>query len=418
MAPSSSPPARKLCPTRPPAALRRFLTSTSTGRPTRCVSRVRWPLSHPVERPHHPPRAPQGVTSVTFPSRSLGIAVGLGPGGTATVDQAPSILITLDAALTWLAVTGFSGPLPTAAAHVAPDLISVACATRNLCWTVGGYYPTKSSAQTSWQLSSTAGILPTTGMLAISTNGGTMWSWATLPTGTGALAAVAADGTGKSVYAVGHPFWATTGASHVASAAVASPFGPYAPTILMSNSYGVNGTWALQVAPVLPGATYSLTGLAVLRGSAAFASGGNPWGYTNLGQAGSVTLPTATGVIIGTQNGGFSWTVQVRSIALLARRGCRRPARAHADGAPPLADAALLRRHSQLRGPGHQRRAHESRTAARDGMDFAGQQHAAGGERRRRHHRQQPVHRVGRRRPRVRCDGDGAGEQPALVGGR
>ena len=68
-------------------------------------------------------------------------------------------------------------------------------------------------------------------------------------------------------------------------------------------------TWASQVAPDLPSYFYSLTSVVVLRGTLAFAAGGNPFGTTGTTATGGVAQ---NGVIIATFNGGFTWTAQAR----------------------------------------------------------------------------------------------------------
>jgi len=73
--------------------------------------------------------------------------------------------------------------------------------------------------------------------------------------------------------------------------------------ILYSGNYGQ--TWTTQAAPVIPGYTYQLTSVAVLRGTMAFAVGGSPYPAISS----SSTCPQ-NGVIVGTANGGFSWLQQ------------------------------------------------------------------------------------------------------------
>lgn len=332
-----------------------------------------------------------GIQSVAFPSKLLGIAVGLNA-ASATV---PSVLVTFDQGLTWLAVTGFAGTLPANPAGVndgvhvnslAPDLMSVACASRSLCWAAGGYFPSSTTtfnaallygdsvkaavnptpfanqaaaagagataqglagavfANTGAATGPVAGKVPTAGMILVSTNGGTFWRYVWLPS-MGAFQAIAADNSGRHVYAVGHPYFkinapGTAGPTGSQNAAFTSAVA--AGSIAYSGSYGLNGTWVGQTAPAIPNYYYALNGVSVLRGTTAFAVGGNPFGDTGngflplcgLGIAttgtscwdvpstpnavvnNGVNLPIAitglasNGILLGTTNGGFSWLMQ------------------------------------------------------------------------------------------------------------
>jgi len=207
------------------------------------------------------------------------------------------------------------------------------------------------------------GLLYTGGSPVIyqSTNGGTCWTALSLPTlppvsissvnypqSLGAILSIAADSHGKAVYAVGGPSTGsavssssgtaatapvlvyataisgtTTGTLATANqGAIAIPVasgafkGPMAGTILFSNAYGQNVTgvpsFQIQTAPVLPGYAYWLNGVTVLRSTIAFAVGGNVYGTIGTALNALSTSTSATnGIILGTFNGGFTWTQQV-----------------------------------------------------------------------------------------------------------
>jgi len=178
-----------------------------------------------------------GVTSVVFPSKTLGIAVGLTGASTASTGASalgatgaanlvyPTIVTTIDGGVSWNDVSGFS-PVPTFMANTwvipsfpqftapptvvtaifatstlvninsgvqtsapAPDLTSVFCASKNLCFAAGGFMPVASTPATSTTLASIntgsnvlASDLPSWGQILRSTNGGTYWSYTQLPT--------------------------------------------------------------------------------------------------------------------------------------------------------------------------------------------------------------------------------------------
>jgi len=350
------------------------------------------------------------ITSVDFPSATLGIAtVGFSvpyasaamfiatagvattgawnqnpsnPAGvTATFTGAtskpsnpgnPIILTTFDHAMTWQVVTGFgtrpvwkgsgtggiasptvnpisSFPNP-AVTPAAPSLNNVFCASKGLCFAVGGYGPslpivTAPTAAYTPLGYGAAGSVGTYGTVLASTNGGTFWNYATLPlpalakpSGTltvgppGELYSVGVDASGRHVFAVGAPTLplavdgnaiTCTAGNYAAGACVggvASYTAPASGTILYSGNSGVSFT--AQSAPIVSGILYTLNSVYVIRGTIAFAAGGNPFWATgwSLAATGAVTPQTntlvtnpqlaPTGLIVATTNGGFSWLVQ------------------------------------------------------------------------------------------------------------
>ena len=64
-----------------------------------------------------------------------------------------------------------------------------------------------------------------------------------------------------------------------------------------------------QVAPTIPGAFYELNQVAVLKGTVAFAVGGNPFGTDGTPSL-NTNVVASSGTIIATTNGGFSWVTQ------------------------------------------------------------------------------------------------------------
>lgn len=240
-----------------------------------------------------------GVQFLSFPSQTLGVAVGLSYPG----NQLPSILTTVDQGLTWQAVTGFAGKAGgyTLAANTVPDLFGLVAVSRSLFIAAGGYAATPTSYPGPYPTTTTvynlAGIAGTWGALYTSTNGGTFWTSVPVPM-VGALYAISADASGKHVYAVGAPA-TLVNASSITS--VASPYSVYGGTIVYSGNYGQS--FVPQAAPIIPGYTYELNTVAVLRGTIAFAAGGSPLVAFNYAFGNN-------GVIVGTANGGFSWLQQ------------------------------------------------------------------------------------------------------------
>jgi len=244
-----------------------------------------------------------GLNAVAFPSQMLGVLVG------ASYPQAayPSILTSVDQGLTWQKVTGFGGPYPSgyaAAISTAPDLNAVYAVSRSLIFAAGGYQPIPSvynaaeaNGGTVTAFLATAGLVDTNGAIYTSINGGTVWNSVPLPPGTGSIYAIAADASGKHVYAVGTPSTLVAPGSVIS---VVSPYSVFGGSILYSGNYGQS--WTTQAAPIVPSYTYELTSVTVLRGTMAFAAGGSP--YSNLAPVAS------NGIIIGTANGGFSWLQQ------------------------------------------------------------------------------------------------------------
>jgi len=345
-----------------------------------------------------------GVTAVTFPSKSLGVAVGLNTasiqitGNQLTTAQSsgtgaanlntPTIIITVDQGLSWNMVSGFS-PLPTlntqlgqlpsypqflAATQaagplysfgagvvntatnggitgIAPDLTSVFCASKNLCFAAGGFMPLPSTAPgatTAGTINTgiasgtqiVASDLPSWGQILRSTNGGTYWTYTPLPMnympssplctfqpGNGALMAttqasqaaalagqslcpvpgllaIGATANGKIVVAAGAPGLpvglpgslpgATFYSSTASFASTVSNFGVVpTPVILYSSNSGAS--YAVQQAPVHPGGfLYILNSVVVIKSTLAFAAGGNPYGTQGSVSATSTTLAAAS----------------------------------------------------------------------------------------------------------------------------
>jgi len=287
---------------------------------------------------------PSGVQSVYFPSMSLGLAVGLNmfnptatspTGSTGSGSPYPTILSTVDMGLTWQAVTGFGGNPAfynaSSGVGVAPDLYSVYCVSKALCFAAGGYSAPVLAVPTTYGaaytlsgygstysgaasataaaynsapfagLSSTVGALPTAGSIYTSTNGGTFWKVLPVPANQGGLYSISADSSGKHVYAVGGtpvPFTTSNFQNYALNTTMS------AGTILYSGNYGAS--FAAQTAPVISNYNYELYSVAVLRGTLAFACGGNPAATV----ANSSAFLATSGIIIGTANGGFSWNMQ------------------------------------------------------------------------------------------------------------
>jgi hypothetical protein len=333
------------------------------------------------------------LTAVTFPSKSLGVAVGLAqslspvntitafqgtaatsvpttatspftqmvgtyafgqPGNalsTSTVGATasfpvqygslPTILTTIDGGASWVAVTGFSAPSPSATvptggvmtvtsyptttayvngnlgpATLSPvDLTAVYCVSRSLCFAAGGFLPTASytspavSTPTTSQVggysaaayarTSVSSTFPQFGQILRSTNGGSFWTYTSLPTNVApsnplcqlvsppnigaslcpvpGLLAIGADASGKHVYATGAgstPLFNPGDIQNPGTVTVAT-FGIPLPVILYSGNSGASYT--VQTAPIMPN-IYALSAVSVLRGTIAFAAGGNPYG--------------------------------------------------------------------------------------------------------------------------------------------
>lgn len=275
-----------------------------------------------------------GLTAVTFPSRSLGVAVGLGKGYAAgaaaaspqtcdAIDTRAAIYQTTDAQ-TWMAVSsmpavteyiGDDGTISVPYPPVTPgDLTNVYFANKMVGWAVGGNcigYGLEGTTVT-------AGASPMVpvGVILMTTTGATTWTYAPLMyTYTQASAAqtadnaasktlfaqpipgilygITSDAAGKNVWAVGSPF--TTGA--FASGVVTYDIG-VVPTILYSGNSGAS--WVMQTAPALNQIGYSLFSVAAKSGSTAWAVGGR---LTD-----DQPALLHWGTILGTSNGGFSWT--------------------------------------------------------------------------------------------------------------
>jgi len=266
-----------------------------------------------------------GPQAAFFPSRLTGLIVG----AASNTSSYPSILISKDSGTTWQVTTGmgpfpasfysayvpgtaYLGPLPANTnALAAPDLTAVTC-SGSYCWAVGGWFPP----------ATLTGAQPAFGVVLRATVPGTYWTYAALPAAAsvallpgsaplsvGALFAIASDSSGKHLYAVGAPASnATLGANGLSangltfaapqSTGAVQSFG----SIIYSGNYGAN--WAVQSAPAIYNQNYTLFGVTVIKGTIAYAVGGNP--YANAGNGTSNT----TGVIIATSNGGFSWYQQ------------------------------------------------------------------------------------------------------------
>ena len=72
-------------------------------------------------------------------------------------------------------------------------------------------------------------------------------------------------------------------------------------------------SFQIQTAPVLPGYAYWLNGVTVLRSTIAFAVGGNAFGSAGSSLPGNTATAANNGIILGTFNGGFTWTQQARA---------------------------------------------------------------------------------------------------------
>jgi len=288
-----------------------------------------------------------GYTNVTL--AATGIAA-----GSATSPVWPTILVTRDIGISWQQVTLAMGT-PTgyrftlaAGAPAYPDTSSLWCASASLCFAAGGYYPNNAAwtaggfmgslgpvlqanslngvstnyntwnvFPATWQcmtmawsagnstpgcgsIANTAGLLPTYGAVLTTTNGGSIWKYLNVGTISG-LTAIAGDTRGKNLYAVG----VTAGiVSQTSLASLAVPFYAQPPTIIYSPDYGV--TWQNQSAPVIPSCYYQLNTVYVLRGTIAYAAGGNPFSQNAIGALSNFSY----GTIIATFNGGFTWSQQ------------------------------------------------------------------------------------------------------------
>ena len=218
----------------------------------------------------------------------------------------------------------------------APGLVGVACQGKSLCFAVGGYF------------GGAFGSVPLFGTILTSTNGGTFWTNVPLPLvptanpnaatstatpagGTtayvscavtacplgppGGLNAISVGSSGRNVYAVGAPALVPVTPGIPLAMTVGNLPALGAGTILYSGNSGAS--FVSQSAPFVPRYFYELTTVYALRGTVAFAAGGNPlWtegsSTTSTGAAVSTaaTVVPANGVIIGTSNGGFTWSVQ------------------------------------------------------------------------------------------------------------
>lgn len=247
-----------------------------------------------------------GVLGVTFPSKYLGVAVGVAPTtNTATTFSAtfgvttqqvvtsavPTILLSVDGALSWTPASG----IPVKTKAEVPDLFGVTCASRTLCWAVGGSVAGDSVA-TAAILISTAGpgswayaLCPSTFTLTADqcqsgqylTGGSTA---STITADVAALLSVTSDSAGRNVYAVGAQRTPAT----------------YTPPIMYSGNSGIS--WVAQVAPAISvGGSlhpYSLTSVSAATGKIVYAAGG------------TLDATALGGVVLLTVNGGFTWLQQ------------------------------------------------------------------------------------------------------------
>jgi len=265
----------------------------------------------------------RGVTSAFFPSKSTGVAVASAQYGSAT----PSVLTTKDQGMTWQVVTGFStnpwssntsvpgvgfpGYMVSGSAMQAPDLNAVTCVAQH-CWAVGGYLPATPSLTSQ----------PNFGVVFTSTTTGTYWTYYPLPgvaaigglsLAVGALFGVGADSTGKHIYAVGAPASVLSSTQVAAATGFTAPNASSSPqvqtygSIVYSGTYGAS--WVVQTAPAIYNARYTLFGVTVIKGTVAYAVGGNE--YVPSGSNSTTTsYASSNGIVIATTNGGFSWFQQ------------------------------------------------------------------------------------------------------------
>ena len=334
---------------------------------------------------------PQGITSVVFPSKALGVAVGAAIGVTGTSgirilpanlasqsqflttypvysitssSTIPSILLSYDGAKSWAQATGaFLPPLrsrtvhyfstratfiaccvrrsskiaseiparcvsgiPAKAPQTTPDLKKVYCASKLLCWAVGGIY-------------SATAVTGGAGAVLLATNGPGAWTYTLCPGITAAWgAAINPTGPSAGTTAAGSA-WSPTNpyATDFCGAAAYLPYSTaagapqndlgllmdvqsdssgmhvYSVGLGIANSnapilYSGNGgvTWVYQTSPAIAGATYDLAAVAVATGKIAFAAGG----YLRSSGAYAASGPLTNGIILMTTNGGFSWQQQ------------------------------------------------------------------------------------------------------------
>ena len=265
-----------------------------------------------------------------------------------------------------------------------PDLTSVFCASKNLCFAAGGFMPLP-SAGTATAITSppTVGIatintgssvlasdLPSYGQILRSTNGGTYWSYTSLPlnympsspvctfnpngnvlTNTAGgfstpywqdlattlagqsvcpvpgLLAIGATANGKIVVATGAPGLPTAfpgslpSTNYYSTAGTATPstvanFGTIpTPVILYSSNSGASYT--VQQAPVHPGNfLYTLNAVVAIKSTLAFAAGGNPYGTQ--GHVGSTAvLAAATAPITASPFGTVALNAALTASATL-----------------------------------------------------------------------------------------------------
>jgi len=246
-----------------------------------------------------------------------------------------------------MAATGLPtvSPLPGAtatAAGVTPypaisagDLNSVFFASKNVGWAVGG------NAIHTVGLTIADDALPA-GVVYMTANGGTVWknvplfyskesAAAAISTSSlttvqavyaqyvpGVLFGVNSDAAGKNVYAVG-----SAGMTGAAAETTPGTPGDYTitwtqqttPTILYSGNSG--SSWVAQTAPASSTTPYGLYSVAVLKGTTAFAVGGDMTSTveggagTSSGASPPVYDAITNGQIIYTANGGFSWNQAV-----------------------------------------------------------------------------------------------------------
>jgi len=243
-------------------------------------------------------------------------------------------------ALFTAAVTGVTARTPYA---LAPDFQAVTCTSRVACFAVGGYSVgvfTTVAANPAPALADPGGY--TYGQILTSTNGGTMWNYASIPASIPSsfcsstaltsgmqcpvpgLTDIDADSSGRHLYAVGWTalngqVWAGDAASagNVAVTTASNPSTtgtggyttPGAGFIMYSGNSGAS--WVVQSAPILQNTIYVYTAVSVPRGTIAVAAGGQP-AFSEIYTAGvtSVVAPGGTGVsgvVSATFNGGFSW---------------------------------------------------------------------------------------------------------------
>lgn len=280
----------------------------------------------------HPMVVTYGIASVAFPSKGLGIAVGMPAPGTGSslttmaannpfttagadfVKTVPTIMMTLDGGSNWMQTDNIPATDPAST----PDLFTVFCPTKLVCWAAGGVFldPTSSTA-----------IVDHSAAILMTYDGGLSWSYTLCPDIFGPPVTGAPGGTA----AWNHPnpdgcpsysgYYLPQGGPKVgvifdiasdSSAMHVFAVGAYANNdvetgaILYSGNGGVN--WVQQTTPAFMAVSeYSLFGVAVATGKVAFACGGQARASANAVSADAIEQ---NGVILMTTNGGYSWVPQ------------------------------------------------------------------------------------------------------------